>query len=116
MTAAYFLTIGLVIGLTSPLLSTDTSAPILIDARTKQEYERGHLEGSFLIPYDRISEGIGTVVKDKTQVIQLYCRSGRRSKVAKDTLNAMGYQNVIDLGSLENASKVLNRRIVVGNK
>lgn len=113
MKGMLLLTTGMVIFLTSPLTGSDTVSPVLLDVRTLQEYEKGHLEGSILIPYDRISKEIGTVVKDKSQKIHLYCRSGRRSKIAKQALQEMGYRNILDLGSMENASKVLNRRIIV---
>jgi len=113
MKGIVLLTIGMVILLTSSLTGSETVSPILIDVRTAQEYEKGHLEGAILIPYDRISKEIGTVVKDKNQKINLYCRSGRRSKIARKALQEMGYTNIVDLGSMENASRVLNRRIIV---
>ena len=47
----------------------DTAMPIVIDVRTVQEWDKGHLEGAVLIPYDQISEKIGAVVKDKLQTI-----------------------------------------------
>ena len=113
MKGMLLLTIGMVIFSTSSLAGAETVSPILLDVRTSQEYEKGHLEGSILIPYDRISKEISTVVKDKSQKIHLYCRSGRRSKIAKEALQEMGYKNILDLGSMENASRVLNRRIIV---
>jgi phage shock protein E len=114
MKKALLLAAGMVALFTSSLMSSESIQPVLIDVRTAQEYEKGHLDGSILIPYDRISKEIGNVVKDKSQTIHLYCRSGRRSKIAKDTLLELGYKNVKDFGSMENAAKVLNRRIVVG--
>jgi phage shock protein E len=104
---------GITLGLASPLLSSETVAPIILDVRTAQEYERGHLEGAVLVPYDRIANQIGSIVKTKSQKIFLYCRTNRRSKIAKETLNQLGYTGVVDLGSIENASKILNRKIIV---
>jgi phage shock protein E len=104
---------GITLGLASPLLSSETVAPIILDVRTVQEYERGHLEGAVLVPYDRIANQIGSIVKTQSQKVFLYCRTSRRSKIAKETLNQLGYTGVVDLGSIENASKILNRKIIV---
>lgn len=70
---------------------------IIIDVRTKEEYEDNHLVDSINIPYDTIDENIG-VEKDK--VIFVYCRSGNRSNIASETLKKLGY-NVYDLGAFE---------------
>lgn len=79
----------------------------IIDVRTKEEWNKGHLQGAVLIPYDQIGEKIGSVVGDKSQRIYLYCRTGRRTKIAEGTLDKLGYKDVVNLGSLENAAKVL---------
>jgi phage shock protein E len=86
--------------------------PIIIDVRTEAEWATGHVEGAVLIPYERIGEGIIQVTADRKSKIYLYCRSGRRSAIAADTLKKAGYENLINLESAENASKVLNRNIV----
>ena len=72
-----------------------------IDVRTSEEYNAGHIEGSVLIPYEVIADHIAEVTTDKNADIRVYCRSGRRSEVAKDTLKAMGYSNVINEGGYE---------------
>jgi phage shock protein E len=90
----------------------DAAMPIVIDVRTVQEWDKGHLEGAVLIPYDQISERIGSVVKDKSQTIYVYCRTGHRAKIAKEALEKMGYKDIINLGSLEDAAKTLKRKIV----
>ncbi|MSN24933.1 MAG: rhodanese-like domain-containing protein [Geobacter sp.] len=90
----------------------DNAVPVLIDVRTEAEWVAGHLEGAVLIPYDRIEQGITAVVPDKKSKILLYCRSGRRSGIAVETLKNVGYQDLTNLGSMENAAKELNRRIV----
>jgi phage shock protein E len=86
--------------------------PIIIDVRTEAEWTTGHLEGAVRIPYEQIGEGIIMVTTDKKSKIYLYCRSGRRSAIAVDTLKKAGYEDLTNLESVENASKVLNRRIV----
>jgi len=90
----------------------DAAMPLVIDVRTVQEWDKGHLEGAVLMPYDQIGEKIGAVVKNKSQRIYLYCRTGHRASIAKEALEKMGYKDIINLGSLEDAAKTLKRKIV----
>jgi phage shock protein E len=90
----------------------DAAMPLVIDVRTVQEWDKGHLEGAVLIPYDQISERIDSVVKDKSQTIYVYCRTGHRSKIAKEALEKLGYKDIVNLGPLEDAAKTLKRKIV----
>jgi phage shock protein E len=86
--------------------------PLIIDVRTDAEWKDGHIEGAILIPYDMIGEKTGTTAKDKSKRIYVYCRSGRRSKIAKETLGKLGYKDVVNLGSLEDAAKAMKLKIV----
>jgi phage shock protein E len=106
------LIILMIAGFASTTFGQNAAMPLVIDVRTVQEWDKGHLEGAVLIPYDQIGERIGTVVKDKSQRIYLYCRSGRRSHIAKEALEKLGYKDLIDLGPLEDAAKTLKRKIV----
>ena len=90
----------------------DAVAAVVIDVRTETEWNEGHLEGAGLIPYDRIEDGIKSVPVDKKSRIYLYCRSGRRTDIAFDVLKKAGYEDLVNLRTLENASKTLNRAIV----
>lgn len=74
---------------------------VWIDVRTQAEWDSGHLSNAVLIPYDQISQKISTVVTDKKQPINLYCRSGRRAEIALRTLEQLGYTSVQNLGSFE---------------
>ena len=80
------LIIIMIAGFAATTFGQDAAMPLVIDVRTVQEWDKGHLEGAVLIPYDQIGERIGAVVKDKSQTIYLYCRSGRRSHIAKEAL------------------------------
>jgi phage shock protein E len=102
----------MIAGFVSTTFGKDAAMPLIIDVRTVQEWDNGHLEGAVLIPYDQIGERIGSVVKDKSQKIYVYCRTGRRSHIAKDALDKLGYKDIVDLGSLEDAAKTLKRKIV----
>ena len=72
---------------------------ILLDVRTPEEYAQGHIAKSVLLPVDRIDEA-QSVIKDKNAVIFVYCRSGRRSRIAAEKLIEAGYKNVFDLGGI----------------
>ena len=69
-----------------------------IDVRTAAEYSKGHLAGAINIPHQQIAEKIHAVTGDKQADIRVYCRSGRRSGVAKDTLKRLGYTRVTNEG------------------
>ena len=106
------LIIIMIAGFASTMFGKDAAMPIVIDVRTVQEWGNGHLEDAVLIPYDQIGEKIGAVVKDKSQKIYLYCRTGHRAGIAKEALEKLGYKDIINLGSLEDAAKTLKRKIV----
>lgn len=99
-------------GFASTLFGSDTARLLIIDVRTVREWNNGHLEGAILIPYNQISEKIESVTKDKSQKIYVYCRTGRRSQIAKETLEKLGYKDVVNLGSLESAAQTLQRKII----
>lgn len=78
---------------------------LLIDVRTLEEYEVGHLPGAVLMPYETIRERIHVVAPDNAVQIYLYCHSGSRASIARATLEKMGYTKVVNLGGLSRASK-----------
>lgn len=73
---------------------------ILIDVRTKEEYDEKHISGAVNIPLADIEEG--DIDYDKDDAIIVYCRSGNRSATAAKKLIALGYTNIYDLGSINN--------------
>jgi phage shock protein E len=83
--------------------------PIWIDVRGADEYAAGHVQNAILIPHDQIAGRIANEVNDKNTDIHLYCRTGRRADMARDVLAEMGYKNVVNHGSLENAQAVIKR-------
>lgn len=88
------------------------AAPVLIDVRTSLEYSAGHLDGARLMPYDAIGSLIEAQVPDKRTRILLYCRSGGRSEMARETLVGLGYANVENLGGLQAAAGKLQKKVV----
>ena len=73
---------------------------VILDARTQEEYDEGHIPSAILIPYDEILEKAEDVLTDKNQLILVYCRSGRRSKLAAEDLVKLGYTNIKEFGGI----------------
>lgn len=79
---------------------------VLLDVRSPGEYAGGHVEGAVNIPHDRVADELPRIGEltggDKTKAIVVYCRSGRRSGLAKQTLAEQGYDRVSNLGAMSN--------------
>lgn len=73
---------------------------IIIDARTEEEFADGHIKGAVLIPEYEIAEKAEVELTDKNALIFVYCRSGRRSKIASEELVKLGYTNVKEFGGI----------------
>ena len=73
---------------------------IILDVRTQEEYDEGHIPGAIVISHDEIEEKAGEVLTDKDQLILVYCRSGRRSKLAAEALVELGYTNIKEFGGI----------------
>ena len=78
----------------------EQSGYIILDVRTQEEYDTGHIPGAVLLPDFEIAEKAETVLQDKNQLILVYCRSGRRSKNASSELAALGYMNIYEFGGI----------------
>jgi len=81
--------------------NTEQAGGVIIDVRTPEEYNSGHVDGALNINYTDIGSRIESVVPDKNATIQLYCGSGRRAGIAKETLENMGYRNVVNEGGFK---------------
>lgn len=73
---------------------------VFLDVRTPEEYKEGHLPDAVNLPLDEIEQEITARFPEKDTVLLIYCRSGRRSRAAADTLVAMGYTEVYDFGGI----------------
>ena len=76
------------------------SAYIILDVREQDEYDAGHIPGAILIPYTQIEDRAEEELTDKDQLILVYCRSGRRSKIAAEALVELGYTNIKEFGGI----------------
>jgi phage shock protein E len=84
---------------------SDQKMAIWIDVRTAEEYSQGHVTGAIHIPYEVIGNRIGEVTQDRQGDIRVYCRSGRRSGVAQETLKSLGFTHVTNEGGYEDLVK-----------
>ena len=87
-------------GAEAKALMDSESGYVIIDARTQEEYDQGHIPGAVLIPYGEIADRAEKELPDKDQLILVYCRSGRRSKIAAEELVKLGYTNVKEFGGI----------------
>ena len=87
-------------GAEAKALMDSESGYIILDAREQDEYDEGHIPGAILIPYGEIADRAEKELPDKDQLILVYCRSGRRSKIAAEELVKLGYTNVKEFGGI----------------
>ena len=87
-------------GAKAKVLMDSESGYIIIDARTQEEYDQGHIPGAILIPEYEIADRAEKELPDKDQLILVYCRSGRRSKIAAEELVKLGFTNVKEFGGI----------------
>ena len=73
---------------------------IILDTREQDEFDEGHISGAILIPYTEIENKAIELIPDKDKLILVYCRSGRRSKIAAESLAKLGYTNVKEFGGI----------------
>ena len=73
---------------------------IILDVRTREEYENEHIPGAICIPNETIGAKEIPELPDKNQLILVYCRSGNRSKQAAEKLAALGFTNIVEFGGI----------------
>lgn len=73
---------------------------IILDTREQDEFDEGHIPGAILIPYTEIGNKAEAMLPDKDKLILVYCRSGRRSKIAAESLSKLGYTNIKEFGGI----------------
>ncbi len=74
---------------------------LLIDVRTKEEFDAGHIDGSINIPYQETRALMDAIGADKQRPVVVYCRSGHRAGKAKASLNSKGYSNIFNATGYE---------------
>lgn len=74
---------------------------IIVDVREQSEYDAGHIPGAVLLPLGQINEdSAAEAIPEKDAAALVYCRSGRRSKIASEMLAQIGYTNIYEFGGI----------------
>lgn len=84
---------------------------VIIDVRTLDEWNAGHLVTAQHLPLEQVAGSIETLVTDRHQQVYVYCRSGNRSGQAKSIMNSLGFTKVTNAGGLGDASELLGIEI-----
>ena len=92
-----------------PTMGADKDT-VWIDVRSEREYKAEHLDGTEFIPHTVIGEEIGKLKLAKATPIKVFCRSGGRSGIARETLLGMGYTNVENVGGIADAKKLMEAK------
>lgn len=74
---------------------------VVVDVRTPEEYESGHITGAINLPLDEIQKGNVDVLEDLDQTYYIYCRSGNRSQDASAKLVSLGYRQIVEIGGIQ---------------
>ena len=74
---------------------------IILDVRRPDEYAEGHIPGAINVPNEEIGTAEIPELPDKSQLILVYCRRGRRSKEASEKLVKLGYTNIVEFGGIQ---------------
>ena len=82
---------------------------VVIDVRSEQEFQSGHVEGALNIPHTAIAQDILKAKVAKDDHVILYCQTGRRSGIALDTLKGIGFSNAENYGGIDQAKKRLQK-------
>jgi rhodanese-related sulfurtransferase len=75
----------------------DRVPPIVIDARTPEEFAAGHLPGAINVPHATVETAVGSLMSYRTREVVVYCHSGRRARIVIDALAAKGFTHLSHL-------------------
>ena len=81
------------------LMDTETDY-VILDVRTAEEYAEGHIPNAVNLDHEDVHSKAEAMLPDKDALILVYCRSGRRSKIAAEALVDLGYTNVKEFGGI----------------
>lgn len=103
----YGLLVAAIIGVFS--MNANSGEVFWVDVRSDEEFADWHHPSSVNIPHGEIDQRITEVTTNKDSDIRVYCRSGRRSEIAKTVLDKMGYSNVTNEGGLEEVTALVDK-------
>ena len=92
--------------------SAEVAGATIIDVRTVQEFNSGHLEGAvnYNVEDGTLLRALSGLDPNGSYIV--YCRTGRRSAVAVEQMTAAGFSNIVDLGSVQDAAKATSLAII----
>lgn len=96
------------------MMSVDDTQ-IIVDVRTREKYDSGHIPGAICIPNESIGSDSPEALPDFDQIIPVYCRSGNRSKQAAQKLANMGYTNIYEFGGIKTWTGEIEREESMAN-
>ena len=104
----------MIVGLSSCAAESVDMANVtaVIDVRTAAEYQAGHLEGAVNIDVESGVFEQEIAQLDKAGIYVVYCHSGRRAGIAKDTMTSIGFTSVTNAGGLSDAAAATGLAIV----
>jgi len=73
---------------------------VIVDVREADEYAAGHIPNAILVPLSNLEKAAAEKIPDKKNLLLVYCRSGRRSKIAAKKLAQLGYTNIKEFGGI----------------
>jgi phage shock protein E len=82
------------------------SGALLVDVRSVDEFNQGHLSNALNIPHTEVAPQLSKFGNNKDREIVLYCRSGRRADIAKSALEANGFTKVFNAGAYTDLAKL----------
>jgi phage shock protein E len=71
--------------------------PLMLDVRSREEFAKGHIPGALNIPYDELPGRLEEIAEHREDEVVVYCRTGRRAKIAEAALSEAGFRKVRDL-------------------
>jgi rhodanese-related sulfurtransferase len=83
-------------------LMTENANAVIVDVRTRAEYDEIHIPGAVLVPNETIGNTAPSQLPEKNALLLIYCRSGNRSRQAAEKLAALGYTQVYNFGGIIN--------------
>jgi len=86
---------------------------VFVDIRDTWENRMKKLDNSILIPFNKIPYDLNNTLKNKNAPLVLFCSTGIRCKVAKDYMQDNGYNNIIAIGSVDDALKIKNNLVSI---
>ncbi len=90
----------------------NAESPLILDVRSKKEYEKGHIQGAVHIPIKQLTDRLSIISDKKSEEIVVYCYVGPRARKVEEILSTNGFSNVIQLTGHFKAWKEANLPIV----